>query len=208
MLRTCFSTASSVINNPPAIPLFDPPSAMSESTSRSLGERTASGAVRCRPATSSLRSSGSTPVLPLVDPSHRVDKIGRLQYSVLEEVTDAVPTLQEVESRIDLDVRREHENPHLWILAPNRAGCIQSLLSLGRGHADVDDHQVRQVMVGSRFEGCCVTDFSDDLEACAVLHARDAFPNEHVVVRYHHPVSAHAGLELTPAPNFDHVGRG
>src|SRR5215831_13100603 len=94
---------------------------------------------------------------PLADPSQRVDKIGRLHYSVLQEVTDAVPTLQEVESRVDLDVRREHENPDLWILAPNRAGCIQSLLSLGRRRADVDDHQVRQVMMDSRFEGCCVT---------------------------------------------------
>src|SRR5262245_64944848 len=42
--------------------------------------------------------------------------------------SDAVPTLEQVERRIDLDVRREHEDADLGELAPDRPGSLQAFL--------------------------------------------------------------------------------
>src|SRR5262245_57600384 len=134
----------------------------------------------------------------LAYPFQRVDKVVGLHYSALQEVADAVPTLEQVERRVDLDVRREHEDPDLGELAPNRPGSLQPFLIVGRRHSDVDDHEVRGLIAAGRLERQCVAGLADDVVTGSAEHAGDAFAHEDVVVRHHNALPVHPGPELTP----------
>ena len=89
-LVTCFSTACGVTTSSSAMPLFERPSAISSSTSRSRGVRASSGSSRRRRPSMCATTVGSSTEPPLPTRRTASANTAEVGHAVLEQVADAL----------------------------------------------------------------------------------------------------------------------
>jgi hypothetical protein len=135
------------------------------------------------------------------DAPERVDDIVDPHHPALQEVPDAPAALEQVDRRLDLDVRGEQQDPDLRELCANRARGIEAFPGLGRRHADVDHRDVRHLLADDVAERLGVAHKPDHVEAGPPQEAGDPFPEEDVVLRNDDPRSRHLAGELTLRPS-------
>src|SRR5262249_56507583 len=104
---------------------------------------------------------------------------------------DALSAFEQVDRRLDLDVRRQQQDPDLRGLGADRAGRLEAFPALRRGHADVDDDKVRARFSHELRERVGIADGPDDLEPFTVEQARDPLAQEDVVLGDDDPGSGH-----------------
>jgi signal transduction histidine kinase len=93
-----------------------------------------------------------------------------------------MPTGKKLNRVIHLDMRGENEDARLGKLRPDPAGGLDPLGRLGRGHPDVDDHQVRVLPAHQSEQRSGVAGLPDDVEPGAGEQAGEALPQQDVVV--------------------------
>src|SRR5262249_25473145 len=118
-----------------------------------------------------------------VDALERVDDVVRAHDPVLEQVSDALAALEEVDRGLDLDMRREEEDPDLRELSANRASGVEAFPRVCRRHADVEHDELGGLAAHDLVERGRVAGLSDHLVPRPAQQADDALANENVVVR-------------------------
>ena len=206
----CFSTAPTVSHSFFAIAALLRPSAISVSTSRSLGVSSESGSSwRRRPISCAidLRIEGRPAV---GDPAHGLDELADVGDALLQEVADADSAGCEQVARVALlDVLREHEDRRLGDAGARLDRGAQALVGVGRGHANVDDREIGAVTLDGDEERIAVPDALDDLDLLVGEQPREALAQQHRVLCDHdaHGSSARtivgppAGLETVSVPS-------
>ena len=194
MLVTCFSTACGVTTSTSAMPLFERPSAISSSTSRSRGVSAVQRIVAAA-AAEHVRDDGRV--------EHRAagrdapDGVGEQRevgHAVLEQVADALGAVADQVDRVALlGVLREHEH------ADARAGVradlhrrAQAVVGVVGRHLDVDDRDVRLVRGDLAQQVGRVAGLGDDLEAGVAEQPHDPLAQQRLVLADDDP-DAHGG---------------
>ena len=77
------------------------------------------------------------------DPFEGVDEILDPEDPALEQIADALTALQKVNRGLQLNVRRQEQDPDLGKLAANYPRDIDALKGVGRRHPDIYDDEVR-----------------------------------------------------------------
>ncbi len=146
MLVTCFSTARSVTNRRSAIAWFERPSAISSSTSRSRGGELLERVVGALAPDELADDGGVERGAAVGDPAHGGAELLEVGDAVLEEVADPLGARLEKRHRVArLDVLREKQHADVGMALADLARSLQSLVRVGRRHADVDHRHVRLV---------------------------------------------------------------
>ena len=111
--------------------------------------------------------------------------------------------MEEFEGLVDLDVRGQQEDRHLWSVSTDGAGGLEALGLMPRWHPDVHDGQVRSEAVDEIEQSVGVVGLSDDIEPRPLQQAGDALAQEDIVIGQHDPGrrSAH-GAEFLTATRF------
>src|SRR5262245_34665205 len=55
-----------------------------------------------------------------------IDQVGATRDPLLQEVSDPLAVLEQIERSIDLDMRREEQDPHLRKLSPDRMRRVET----------------------------------------------------------------------------------
>ncbi len=192
MLRTCFSTAPSVIQSKaryPAVgaPLCDEREHL-ELARREHGERIGPASLDDELLHERRIDHGSA----LGDPLQCIDHVSRLHHPALQEVPNALPALEEVDGRVDLDVGREQEDPDLRELGADRSSGVDPLPRVRRRHADVHHRQIGPLGAYQPLEGCRIRGMPDDLVARTHQQTRDPLAKEDIIVCHHDPQPTHS----------------
>ena len=121
------------------------------------------------------------------DPVDGLDELVHGQDATLEQVPDPLAGAEQLHGQVDFDVGGEQQDPGGRKLLPDDAGRLDPLGLMVRGHADVDDDEVRLVFPHEREQPFGVACLSDDDEAVALQQACDAFAQQHVIVGKYDP---------------------
>ena len=143
MLRTFFSTAPSVTQRRRAMPLFERPSAISASTSRSRGRQLGKGIVAPPLRDQLLDERRVDHRAAAGDPLERVHEVLDAPDPALEQVADALAALEQVDrvsTSTCAESRRIPTSGCSALIAPRG---VEALGGLRRRHADVHDDEVR-----------------------------------------------------------------
>ena len=166
MCWVCFSTAPGVTTRMRAIAVFECPSAIRPSTSRSRGVSRRTGSSARRRANSCATTCGSSTVPPPTTSSSAVEERVDVGHPVLEQVADAAGAVGEQLVGVGhLDVLREHQHRRPGHRLPRLDGGPQPLVGVRRRHPDVDDGDVRAVLAHRPDERGAVADRGDHLGA-------------------------------------------
>lgn len=124
------------------------------------------------------------------DPLERLDEVGDVRDTPLQQVSDALPAGEQVHCMLDLDVCGKNQNRRLREPLANHPCRVKALRRVSRWHADVDHGQVRPVLLYQRDELRRVPALSDDLETRTLEQARQTLTEEHVILRQQYPSRA------------------
>src|SRR3954451_3434503 len=103
---------------------------------------------------------------PSRDPTNRVDQLFHIIDAVLEEVAGAAGGfLDEAQRIVRLDVLRQHEYTSLWVVAADGRRSQQTLGSVGRRHADVEDCDIGWVHLDPGHQLVGIPDLGENLQA-------------------------------------------
>lgn len=104
--------------------------------------------------------------------------------SLLEQVRQALRALgQQLQRILGVVMLREHHDAEVGVLGPQLEGQVDPLGGVGRGHPDVEQHDVGAVHLPQLTQGRRVTGGAQDLQAADLLQDRPrALANEVVVV--------------------------
>src|ERR1700761_1962391 len=201
MLETCFSTAPGVTTRASAIALLVRPSAISESTSRSRGERASigfSGAARRSP-TSSATTSRSSAVPAVGDAADGVEESGDVADPLLQQVADAALAARQQLRRVDrLDVLGEDQDAEAGMAAARLDRGADPLVGEARRQPHVDDRQGGLVGAGDPQQPLPVLGLGDDLDLVFAQQRDQPLAEEHRVLGDHDP---HGSLTLIRVPS-------
>jgi hypothetical protein len=128
---------------------------------------------------------------PSATRSSASNDVGHLHHPALEEVADALPAFEQVDRRLDLDMRRQQQDPDLRRLRADRAGRFKTFPALRRRHADIDNDEVRARLSHEARECIRLAYRADDVVPFTVEQARDPFAQEDVVLGDDDPRSGH-----------------
>ena len=84
---------------------------------------------------------------------------------------------------VDLDVRREHEDPCGGEVLPDDTSGVEPLGRVRGWHADVDDDELRLLFTDQGEQLRPVAGLADDVEAVSLEQAGDPLAEQDVVVR-------------------------
>jgi hypothetical protein len=117
-----------------------------------------------RPSAISPRISRSRPVSASSAPRPQV------RDAVLEQVPDPLGAALQQRDRVPgLDVLREHQDAHAWMLGADPLRGEQALARVGRRHPDVGHHDVRRLPLHHREQLLGVAGLTRDHEAALAL---------------------------------------
>jgi hypothetical protein len=126
--------------------------------------------------------------LAVHDPPEGVDDECDVGNSILEEVPDALGLILDEAHRVArFDVLREHEDTDLGMVVADRAGRDETLVRVGRWHADVHDGDVRPHRSHVLQQGLGVLRLRHDVDARVPEQPHDARSREHHVVGDDYP---------------------
>jgi hypothetical protein len=131
------------------------------------------------------------------DALHGVREVGDVRHAALEQIADPIAAVEQLHRRLDLDMRREEQDPRLGQLLANCCRCVEPLGRVRRWHADVHDNEVRLVLPHQRKELGGVASLPHDLVALVGQQPRDPLTQKNIVVRHHEPAVRHLTAELT-----------
>jgi len=117
----------------------------------------------------------------LGDPLHRLDELPYLRHPAFQQVADPLAGGEELGRLIDLDVRRQQQDPDRGELPPDHLGGVQPLGLIRRRHPDVDDGDVGPVLAHRGDQFLPVTRLRDDLEPRPFQETREPRAEQHVV---------------------------
>ena len=178
MLWTCFATAPSVTQ--PGDAGVGAALCSQRSTSRSRGVSSSSGSSRRRGATSPCISAGSTTEPPL-RPAAPCRRCRPVHHPALEQIPSPLPVLEEAHRLLDLDVGREHQDPHLGVLGPDFLCRVEPFRRCVGGMRMSIITRFGRVLVARPMRSR-LAHLSDDVEARALKQAGKPFAKQHVVV--------------------------
>jgi hypothetical protein len=127
----------------------------------------------------------------LGDPLEGVDELLHVGDAALEQVPDPPAAGQQLHGVVDLDMGRQDQDAGLRVLLADLPGRLQALGGVGRGHADVDHHQLGWLRVDEGQELAGVAGLAGHLEAGAFQEAGQALSEQDVVVGQDHPQAMH-----------------
>src|SRR5262249_32026331 len=130
------------------------------------------------------------------DPFERVDEVGDAHDPALQQVADSLTAFEEVDRGLDLDVRREQQDPDLRELAADSARRLEALPRLRWRHADVDHRKIRCLVAHDLIERVRVAGLADDLVAGVRQEARHPLTEENVIIGYDN-AACHRQRQLT-----------
>ena len=185
MLRTCFSTVPSVTHSLRAMPALDRPSAINPSTSMFARRQHCQRIVTAPSGHQLLHHRRVNHRRALCYPSQGVDKIGDIGDPALEQISDAAATGQQLHRMLDVDMRRQHQNPGVGQFLANHPGCLQALGGMSGRHPDIHHHHIGAGFAHQGEQLDSVADLADDGEPRAVQQAGQTFAQEGLVVSHH-----------------------
>src|SRR5262249_57793041 len=100
------------------------------------------------------------------------DELVHVDDPPLEQIADPLPRREELRRMLDLDVPGEDEDADLRELVANRMRGLEPLRRVGRGHPDVDDHEIRLAVAHELDQLVRVAGLSDDLKVRSLEQAR------------------------------------
>ncbi len=183
MWATCVSTVFSPTPSAVAIAPFERPSAMSRRTavsrSRELDQRVAVAP----PADEHGHDLWIDRRAAARHPPNRVEQLIDVGDPVLEQITDAGPTIgEEAHGMGRLDGLRQDDDRRRRGRGQQRLRRPQPLVREGRWHADVHDRDVGPARRDQIEQRGRIAHGADDLEPTVPQHAGDAFAQQDVVL--------------------------
>jgi hypothetical protein len=118
------------------------------------------------------------------DPLGRVEEVAHLEHPVLQEVAEAGPADQ-VDGMGGLDVLGQEQHPDTGATGLELARGPSSLVGVRRGHADVEDHQVRSLPVGHVDDGAGVTQRCHHVVPAVGEQPGEPLPEQNLVLDDH-----------------------
>lgn len=120
-------------------------------------------------------------------PDHGVREVGDRRHPVLQQVADAalVAEVEQMGGVGLLQVLAEDEDRQVRVVAAERDGGAQAVVTLARRHADVGEDEVGTVLAGRREERVRVPHRRAHLVAEAGQHAHQALPHQRRVLGDH-----------------------
>ena len=150
MLRTCFSTVPSVTQSRWAIPALERPLSH-QRQHLTLARAQRRQRIIASPRRHQLRHQrGVHHRSSLGDALQRLHEIGHIGNPTLEQITNAVPTAQQLHRMLDLHMRREHQDGDIGKLLTNYPSRIQPFGGMRRRHPNVSHHQLGRTFADQR----------------------------------------------------------
>ncbi len=196
MLPTCVSTVRSVSHSRRAMPTLVRPSAISASTSRSRGVSRASGSSLATRAEQRRDHLGVEGGAARGDPAQRVEEVVDVEDPVLEQVAEAAPGDQ-LDRVPGLDVLGEQHDGQVGLPLAEVRGRAGAVVGAVRGHPDVDDREVRQLLLDDLDQRDRVRGPADHLVAGVLEQPGQALAEEGRVLADH---DAHGSAASTSVP--------
>ena len=130
-----------------------------------------------------LRIEHGPPVRHAPDRARELLDVGD---AVLEQVPDRARVLaDQLERVVGLDVLRQHEHADVGMRLADLDRRAQSVVGVGRRHADVDDRDVRAMRADLAEELVGITGLRYHVEALGLEHADHATAQQDVIVGDH-----------------------